>query len=1841
MVVCGVDGWIGGGVVSFAAKLLFGADDMDQLDLFAVAETVPQVAAVAPMVSSGEWGMAEGETFRAALRRGELGAAVDTLAGLKLVDAERVLLEAGFSVGRWGSRAAMLKDVQGPLVEAARRGVDGFGLRAVSAAAVVDVPAWHTAIPDVGVDILDADTLGDGYRRVPHRVAAEAVGAVTQVQKLGGAPLYAYVLLATAGRHGRVRLLPDDQVKPEGWSLLNPEAVRVGMLTPEQIGARLSGWLSNAAIIGSRIDVPINKPEIKVAALPQANDGMELLIKVAADSVESLRKVDVMRVLESNHRNLTLARYIADKRADLAQEVDDVMTEEFGIADWKANNKDLPMAQEATPTVEVEKQYRYAMVNRPVGIGTVPKEGLSGSEDRPLKDAPHHEAARNGVAIFGRQLTDAETKQFEMAPMVGSQDMKAELVAVVEDLGEYAEAYAEMAAEEPDAFAKRVSEAVRSIVKGYPPSVADFDAFVGQVAAGLREKVNEQGGVALSATTPEDGNKGLHSSNAQEPFMHSGFRIYPLNIRIGNEGVVPRWAVQSIDNVERERKGERQVGGDAVVETVASAMKIAEDQVRQAERDRQLAQERDVGIAEAEAKKAVNRGLTIAERKVNTVLDAVTNLPAEAGVGRGSRRQAMEKAVEQGRAIVAASVSDSAAKKRDEAAIDRAKRAGYILGLSNENIPVVKAALEARQRLKDGSEYQKPEYRLYSGSDATGGFYVISKTEFDYVQALIAKVDVAPIAANLLVQPSVLAQQQAPQFGADFDLRGYSVFYVKDGQMVSSGSVPAKGEDHYANLGKYAMGVADGYGADLYVTKGVAGANIGGVESGEPLILGMTWAQIQAKQQGQQVVTAPRPAALPDGAVRVYSPVVLKAAAAAVGDVGGVVEEVVTPDVAAKLSRGALVQDVSGQAYYAWSARHDYLETFPMRDGKPEVFAGNSVVFHLNPASKDAFPERRHDSVVVAKTVGQSAAITEDSRVKIYNPRSGVEEFVSLLPIEDRKNLSVVTAGDELLQVAPDDHFRVYEITNKALEHMAYFRALGHTVNVLNDSVDVQKVSGSWRITPKTVEMQSALATEAPLVNNVDGQVGFIRSIVAADEASKNVAIAPGGTKVNDAGEQLKANKRNRYVGVAWAELAGLNPTLRAQQAVKERVWPRPDYEALVGGGMEPVMAHVLKQVYDGLPRAAASGKTDDATLQRYVETVGRLRDGVSDWLASPAGLKSVGLVAAAEVRIRGSMTGRVSMLDVMKEQESVKAAQSALFDHIWPVVEGVTERTRFQDNADYRAEYLSVGRNAVMGLLLTTDVLVKASRAVTAGFPAKREAWQVKGISVGKVVSADIFAANGTRPDGQVISVALEGGKKIRLYGETRIAAEATAAALLEKRHVVVSKGGCLVGMHGSEEEALAAAREVGLPKRKEAVVKTIGRKTIGERVGPVLREGDVTPEKLMAEFGFRGVNFGNWVPDKERQAHLNHAFDAFCDLAEVLAVPRLAMSLDGQLGIAIGAQGSGKAAGHFVPGYYEINMTRTKGGGVLAHEWGHAVDHFLGAKSGELVARSKAPYLSAHCVGAPGVFAGVDSGVVSGMAAVVGAMRGKVPVQEEAVRDATVRREAALVDFNRAVAVIRKGYFGEASGETVTQLMGAVGRLRQGEGGEAVQIGPNFWVSTPVAEIRNLVKAQQGRVPVLGDIKALNWAANSLATRESKLGALLDGAPPVERKATEFLLASEKRDREEGREYWSTREEMFARSVEAMVADTLASQDRVSPYLVDAGQVASDLYPQGEERVAVGAAMEGFLREVRVKERTFGEVAGRKAAVVELPGKEAVGDRVAEVTAPVLKVVGGGRGR
>lgn len=126
--------------------------------------------------------------------------------------------------------------------------------------------------------------------------------------------------------------------------------------------------------------------------------------------------------------------------------------------------------------------------------------------------------------------------------------------------------------------------------------------------------------------------------------------------------------------------------------------------------------------------------------------------------------------------------------------------------------------------------------------------------------------------------------------------------------------------------------------------------------------------------------------------------------------------------------------------------------------------------------------------------------------------------------------------------------------------------------------------------------------------------------------------------------------------------------------------------------------------------------------------------------------------------------------------------------------------------------------------------------------------------------------------------------------------------------------------------------------------------RSTNDPRRGEDYRKGeDIAPQQFGDAFGFRGVEFGNWVEQGRRKADLNNAYDALMDMAKVIGIPPKAVSLNGSLGLAFGARGHAGAAAHFEPGKVVINLTKKEGAGSLGHEWFHAMDNYFSRQRGK----------------------------------------------------------------------------------------------------------------------------------------------------------------------------------------------------------------------------------------------------------------------------------------------------
>lgn len=122
-------------------------------------------------------------------------------------------------------------------------------------------------------------------------------------------------------------------------------------------------------------------------------------------------------------------------------------------------------------------------------------------------------------------------------------------------------------------------------------------------------------------------------------------------------------------------------------------------------------------------------------------------------------------------------------------------------------------------------------------------------------------------------------------------------------------------------------------------------------------------------------------------------------------------------------------------------------------------------------------------------------------------------------------------------------------------------------------------------------------------------------------------------------------------------------------------------------------------------------------------------------------------------------------------------------------------------------------------------------------------------------------------------------------------------------------------------------------------------------ERTGIDYRRGmHVSPKRWQNEFGFRGVEFGNWCSQNDRRASMDMCYDAFKDLAYSLRIADEDIAFGGSLALAFGARGHSAVNAHYEPLREVINLTKMNGAGCTAHEWAHALDDKLAKEFGDV---------------------------------------------------------------------------------------------------------------------------------------------------------------------------------------------------------------------------------------------------------------------------------------------------
>ncbi|NDY89712.1 defense against restriction DarA-related protein [Ideonella livida] len=94
-------------------------------------------------------------------------------------------------------------------------------------------------------------------------------------------------------------------------------------------------------------------------------------------------------------------------------------------------------------------------------------------------------------------------------------------------------------------------------------------------------RLNSQIEVARVAAEERAASK---AEEAWSPFEYKGLKVAPTNVRSSDGSIERKWRVQSPENAEREQRGERQIGGDALASTREDAILRADEMLLEVDR---------------------------------------------------------------------------------------------------------------------------------------------------------------------------------------------------------------------------------------------------------------------------------------------------------------------------------------------------------------------------------------------------------------------------------------------------------------------------------------------------------------------------------------------------------------------------------------------------------------------------------------------------------------------------------------------------------------------------------------------------------------------------------------------------------------------------------------------------------------------------------------------------------------------------------------------------------------------------------------------------------------------------------------------------------------------------------------------------------------------------------------------------------------------------------------------------------------------------------------------------------------------------------------------------------
>lgn len=645
---------------------------------------------------------------------------------------------------------------------------------------------------------------------------------------------------------------------------------------------------------------------------------------------------------------------------------------------------------------------------------------------------------------------------------------------------------------------------------------------------------------------------------------------------------------------------------------------------------------------------------------------------------------------------------------------------------------------------------------------------------------------------------------------------------------------------------------------------------------------------------------------------------------------------------------------------------------------------------------------------------------------------------------------------------------------------------------------------------------------------SVGEQLSFnLTNVKSGSETDEKREQSTDKKKIEDFGEKIGGAKKDtwRKRGITIADIDDMNEAEGEKYIKKDNIWKKPDYISLIDDGLPVHAAFFMKKVRDAIPTKPYYGRNDKTFEERRVKQ--------NYYVEMVQDIKN----AMSEVRSDEDIIAFYNQF--VRSEKYVKVSSS------------ISYRLELTEKGFHVTNKLIRAMRENASSLAAYDRMIEKEQ-----FGVSAEKKIPKGYSIKKYDGSGYVKNNDWKDGTYYITKGYHVLKEnIETYDEAFHMVKEIAGSKVSRR------------------------KKKFVPEQLENI----------ERIGCKWKDENenIDGERYLKDFGFRGGEFGNWMNEVDRQGSLNYGYDALCDLADALDIQLSDISLGNKLSIAFGARGSGTAVAHYEPMRQVINLTKMKGAGSLAHEWGHALDDILGKE-----------------LGIKGFISGAErSGLVpESFRELMQTLKYRPATQEEIEKS----KEKAIRNAHKSFERWVDNYVPDSklNADDIVKKKELCKNII--DAAKANTIEASFCINGEgdknLDQFNVFVKEKTGHVIPKSERNGLYWSTERIRSAYS----VSEKTPKVK---SEYYKNSIKFDAlcsKEDKGYWQSNEEMFARAFACYVHDKLKERGFRSDYLCGHSELAitfdfnDDMkvikaIPEGEERKAINRCFDKVIAEFK----------------------------------------------